>query len=302
MTTQHVQGDRSNVVRSRCLAARGFTLVELLVVVGIIAVLVAILLPALNKARQQANSVACMSNLRQVGIAFRMYANANKDYAAPLGRYVNGSWGVFSGYGSPANIDRDWRWWNYLYTYTKTYKVFNCPVVTSSTNMAWAGQPGENTQVHHTPGDGSPTWVLIGYSGVGKSSNYAHAGWNIGYAERLTGSPGSPYANTWSPGLHYPKKYSQISSLSKQAGATLSETIFVMDGVYYVLGYATGTPTGYDANYKYRYVHPGPRTNILYGDGHVDGKMMKEIQWKDIQPHPSYPLVGTQPLRFIYAR
>ena len=68
----------------------GFTLVELLVVIGIIAVLVAILLPVLGKARAQANRAVCLSNIRQLGTAILLYCNDNDGYFPTCAFWDNG--------------------------------------------------------------------------------------------------------------------------------------------------------------------------------------------------------------------
>src|SRR5262245_27262175 len=67
----------------RSVGLRAFTLIEVLVVVGIIALLVSILLPSLARSRAQANSVKCRANLRQIGLGLVMYSSSNRDYAVP---------------------------------------------------------------------------------------------------------------------------------------------------------------------------------------------------------------------------
>lgn len=114
------------------MKTRGFTLVELLVVIGIIALLMGILLPVLGKARQQAAATKCLNNLRQFGSGWQMYADANKGIVAPgrLPKYD----GEDSTYGMADGEQYRPRWYELL---GATMKHFATKKVKPSEDDSW---------------------------------------------------------------------------------------------------------------------------------------------------------------------
>jgi prepilin-type processing-associated H-X9-DG protein/prepilin-type N-terminal cleavage/methylation domain-containing protein len=132
----------------------GFTLVELLVVIGIIAVLIGILLPSMARSRQQAQTVQCMSNLRQLAIAAFAYADNNN------GSYPIAYYGSFK---SPLSISYSWDFTTETNIYTGVRTVI--------AGILWQGNT--NLEVQQCPAyNGSSSTLTDPFTGYNYNTSY----------------------------------------------------------------------------------------------------------------------------------
>ncbi len=102
-------------------ARRGFTLIELLVVIAIIAILAAVLFPAFAQARDKARATACMSNMKQLGVALQMYLQENDERL-----FFRSSTTAANTRANVSTSGNNLKWWNQLMPYLKTPNVFAC--------------------------------------------------------------------------------------------------------------------------------------------------------------------------------
>jgi prepilin-type processing-associated H-X9-DG protein/prepilin-type N-terminal cleavage/methylation domain-containing protein len=161
-------------------AREGFTLVELLVVIGIVALLISILLPALNKAREAANRITCASNMRQIGIFMFMYHDEFKSLPAaaftePGNRTI--SWDDQMNRYLGINNPHDWR--DYGRNYTSAldhgeYRVLVCPNDTLPRISAYTSNTAELARRSYSMIFGSD------YAGNAVAPGTGHQVFNVG--------------------------------------------------------------------------------------------------------------------------
>jgi prepilin-type N-terminal cleavage/methylation domain-containing protein/prepilin-type processing-associated H-X9-DG protein len=243
------KGMMTRKVSTRVVEPRGFTLIELLVVIAIIAILAAMLLPALSKSKTKARALQCMNNTKQLNLAWVMYAGDNADLICD----ANGGGGS----------DNAWvkGWLDWAATFNNN---FNTAYLTDSKYCALAPYTGKNTGIYRCPADNfySAAQAQISQMRKGRVRSYALNGvWGDGNGLG---------------GCYKIKKFSELRMSSSMAWTFIDEhPDSINDGAMFV---DTDKPHFVDFPASY---HDGA-VGISFADGHSENHKWKSAN--SIQP------------------
>ena len=254
----------------------GFTLVELLVVIGIIAVLVSMLLPALNRAREQARSIVCQANMKQLLLAFNMYVSEHKG-ATPLFPPVPGT---YPGTDGPTRS---------LAYYTDgggnlRYDVGALwPYVSTGPRRpvdATAPPPNALYGVMNCPSDTPPR------AGFSPFRNFSYS-WNA----QFWNITGYGYGPNFAVGDTHP--VSRINHIRESSHKIILEEEVAPNDGWSVIGLGPGNPADTPA---FRHIGRG---SWGFADAHVESLQPADIGYSTVQ-NPSQPEVPVNTNRIAY--
>ena len=205
---------------------QSFTLIELLVVIAIIAILAAILLPALNSARQKGLEASCKNNLKQIGSAFQQYITDNEDYIPII---YAGSW------ATPKSGNQGYYWYGTYFgtgdihgaiaPYISTKEVQFCPA-----NMM---QPASGKQTNYTAncyvmGNGTGSVCPGGYEGWHKTNEYTSPATSICLLDH--GNRNSDFDTYWYALYHWNQNKTDSKKIGPEGPHNKNHNSMFLDG------------------------------------------------------------------------